>query len=273
MTKIQKIIKYAAIALAIFLSVCIIGGIGSALLSASRFFGGAPAAEMTQYNITDSVKSLKIDISAAELEIKNGDSFTLETNRKYVRHKETNEFFKIYEVKPFLAAHPGGIKIILTIPQNTKLEYMDIEAGAGTVTIDTLSTNTLKLDMGAGEFIANRIETYTEAEIDSGASSFTVNGGFMHNADIDIGVGEMNLTSRLTGTNEIDYGIGEANLVLIGSSEDYKIKLDKGAGKATLNGNTMRNDSVYGGGSSYIGINGGVGELNITFKHDMENLL
>lgn len=147
MTRVQKIIKYAAIALAIFLSICIIGGIGSALLSASRFFGGTPATEMTQYNITDSVKSLKIDISAADLEIKNGDVFTLETNHKYVRHKETNEFFEIYEAKPFLAAHPSGIKIILTIPQNTKLEYTDIEAGVGTVTIDTLSTNTLKLGL------------------------------------------------------------------------------------------------------------------------------
>lgn len=68
-------------------------------------------------------------------------------------------------------------------------------------------------------------------------------------------------------------GIGEANLVLIGSSEDYKIKLDKGAGRATLNGNTMRDDSVYGGGSSYVSIDGGVGELNITFKPDAENLL
>lgn len=60
--------------------------------------------------------------------------------------------------------------------------------------------------MGAGEFIANLIEAYTEAEIDSGTGSFTVNGGFMHNADIDIGVGVMSLTSKLTGTNEIDYG-------------------------------------------------------------------
>ena len=46
MTKLQKIIKYAAIVLAIFLCVCIIGGICSALLSASYFFGKAPAAEV-----------------------------------------------------------------------------------------------------------------------------------------------------------------------------------------------------------------------------------
>ena len=190
-----------------------------------------------------------------------------------MKHKALNEQLEIYERKPFLAARPGGIKIIMTIPEKAKLEYTDIEAGAGTVIIDFLSTNTLKLDIGAGEFIANQIEAYTKAEIDGGAGSFTVSGGFMRNADIDIGVGKMNLTSRLTGNNEIDYGVGETNIVLIGSSSDYKIKLDKGAGRATLNGNELRDDSVYGSGSSYIGIDGGVGELNIGFKPDAENLL
>ena len=66
--------------------------------------------------------------------------------------------------------------------------------------------------------------------------------------------------------SSIDYGIGETSLALLGNAEDHQIKLDKGIGEARLNGEKMNDDSVYGGGSNRIDIDGGIGELNITFQ-------
>ena len=65
-----------------------------------------------------------------------------------------------------------------------------------------------------------------------------------------MGVGEANLQSRLTGDCDIDYGVGELNLTLIGTADDYRISLDKGAGKATLDGVKMSDDVVYGDGEN-----------------------
>ena len=98
----------------------------------------------------------------------------------------------------------------------------------------------------------------------------TISGGRLNNADIDMGIGELNLTSELSGKSSIDYGVGETNLVLAGTHNDYRIELDKGIGEAWLDGKKMSDDAVYGGGGRHIEIDGGVGELNITFTENSD---
>ena len=267
MTTFQKIIKYLAMAFAIFLSISIIAGICSALFTVSYLFG-ANKEERIVINqaIGGDFSSISVNLSAAELEIKTGDDFALQTNHKYLKYEEKDEILKIGETKPPFASNPKGMKVILTIPQDKIFDYVDIRAGAGTVTIDELSSNMLNIDLGAGELTAQRLDALYNAEFDGGAGSVTISGGHLNNADIDMGVGELNLTSELSGKSSIDYGIGETNLVLIGNEDNYKIELDKGIGEAWLDGKKMSDDSVYGTGKSFIEIDGGIGELSITFK-------
>lgn len=265
MTTMQKIIKYFALAFAIFLSVSIIGGICGALYHVSYFFAGNTQDEMTTHIIGNNFTSLSVNISAAELEIKTGENFGIETNNRYLRYKENGEILKIHETKPFFASRKG-MKVTLTIPKETVFDYADIDAGAGKVTIDELLANSLNIELGAGELKVGRLDAMHKAEIDGGAGSVTIMGGRLNNADIDMGVGELNLTSELDGKSSIDYGVGETNLVLLGTDDDYKIKLDKGIGDAWLAGKKMSDDSVYGGGSRRVEIDGGIGALNITFK-------
>ena len=266
MTTVQKIIKYLAIAFAIFLSISIIAGICSALFTIANLFGANTESEIVNQSIGTDFTSISINLNAAELEIKTGDDFALQTNHKYLKCEEKDDILKISETRTLFASHPRGMKVILTIPQDKIFDYVDIRAGAGSVTIDELSSNMLNIDLGAGELTAQRLDALYNAEFDGGAGSVTINGGRLNNADIDMGVGELNLESELFGKSSIDYGIGETNLVLIGEEDDYKIELDKGIGEAWLDGKKMSDDSVYGAGKNFIEIDGGIGELNITFK-------
>lgn len=267
MTTVQKIIKYLAVAFAIFLSVSIITGICSALFTfANIFIGDKEEGIVTNQNIESNFSGISVNLSAAELEIKTGDKFTVETNHKYLKCEEKDDILKISETRPPFASHPRGMKIILTVPKESTFDYVDISAGAGSVTIDELLANSLSVELGAGELKAGRLDALDKAEIDGGAGSVTINAGQLNNADIDMGIGELNLTSGLSGKSSIDYGVGETNLVLIGEDDDYKIELDKGIGEARLAGKKMSDDSVYGAGKNFIEIDGGIGELNITFK-------
>ena len=266
MTTFQKIIKYLALAFALFLSISIITGICSALFMVANLFGAKTEAETVNRAIGSDFTSISINISAAELEISTGDKFAVETNHKYLKCEENDDILKISETKSFFASHPKGMKVILTIPKDKIFDYADIRAGAGSVTIDELSSNMLNIDLGAGELIAQRLDALYNAEIDGGAGSVTIKGGHLSNADIDMGMGELNLTSKLSGKSSIDYGVGETNLVLIGEEYDYKIKLDKGIGKAMIDSRKMSDDSVYGAGENYIEIDGGIGTLNISFE-------
>ena len=73
MTTAQKIIKYCAIAFAIFLIVSIVSGILGAVSGVSYFLSGkTTVTEMETYPITSSVKELKIDLSAARLRLQTG---------------------------------------------------------------------------------------------------------------------------------------------------------------------------------------------------------
>lgn len=266
MTAFQKTIKYLAMAFAIFLSVSIITGICGALYSVTYFLDGNTADEMTELTVESDFTGISINLSVAELEIKTGDKFYVETNHKHLKCEEKDDILKINETRTLFASHPKGMKVILTVPQDKIFDYVDISAGAGSVTIDELSSNMLDIELGAGELKAQWLNAVSNAEIDGGAGSVTIIGGHLSNADIDMGVGKLNLTSELSGKSSIDYGIGETNLVLIGEEDDYKIELDKGIGEAWLDGKKMSDDSVYGAGESCIEIDGGIGELSITFK-------
>ena len=270
MTTVQKIIKYLAIAFAIFLSISIIAGICSALFTIANLFGANTESEIGNQSIGSDFSSISVNLSAAELEIKTGDDFALQTNHKYLKCEEKDDILKISETRTLFASHPRGMKVILTVPQDKIFDYVDIRAGAGSVTIDELSSNMLNIDLGAGELTAQRLDALYNAELDGGAGSVTINGGRLNNADIDMGVGELNLTSELSGKSSIDYGIGETNLVLIGEEDDYKIELDKGIAEAWLAGRKMSDDSVYGAGASFIEIDGGIGELSISFKAESD---
>lgn len=268
MTTMQKIIKYLALAFALFLTVSIISGICGALFTVAHLLSGKSetATENVEHEVGNNFTSLSIDISAAELEIKSGEKFQIETNHKCLTYKENGETLEIKETKPFFTSNSGGMKVILTLPESFVFDYADINAGAGSVRIDELATGTLKIELGAGKLNASRLKAAYKAEIDGGAGSITINSGYLNNAEIDMGVGQLNFTGELDGNSSIDYGIGQTNLVLVGNSEDYQIELDKGIGEAYLEGKKMRDDSVYGVGNRRIGIDGGIGKLNITFK-------
>ena len=266
MTTAQKIIKYCAIAFAIFLIVSIVSGILGAVSGVSYILGGkTTVTEMEIFPITSSVKELKIELSAAKLRLKTGDRFQLESNHKYLEWEEKDGCLSIWDDAPHLGKDMDKIQVTLTIPEGTEFRSADISTGAGTFTVDELSARRLRLNLGAGEVKIASLSASGSALIDGGAGEITIDGGSLNNLDFDMGVGEVNLTSRITGDSELDYGVGELNLTLLGKPEDYRIRLDKGLGEARLDGQKMYDDAVYGNGIHSIEIDGGVGELKIEF--------
>lgn len=271
MTSLQRIIKYCAVALALFLVVSIIGSICGAVGILTGLFDGhvsgeSALGEMRTYAITGQIESLDVDLSAAALEIVTGDRFSVESNHKYLTVKEENRALDISEEKIPFGFSSEGVTVILTVPEGFVFEDASIETGAGTVDIQTLSANTLRLDLGAGKTEIGTLNAQTRAKINTGAGKLTIRDGQMHDLTMDHGVGKLELTGLLTGQCEVDFGVGDTELTLLGSREDYQIKLDKGLGNATLEGEEMNDGSTYGGGENRIEIDGGVGSIQIDFE-------
>ena len=271
MTTFQKVIKYIALALAIFLIVTIIGGIITGLTGISYILSGRnneAVGEMQVYPIEGEISSLSLSLSGAKLQIKTSDNFSVESNHKYISVKSENGQLCINETKKLFSLYPKGVTVILNIPEGFVFDNATIDTGAGKVEIDTLACDVLELSLGAGKADIKKLTANSNAKIDGGAGELNIDGGKLCNLCLDMGVGKLTLKSRVEGKSDLDYGVGESNLILLGSKDDYKIELDKGIGEAKLEGESLKDDSVYGSGENKIDIDGGVGAINIDFAED-----
>ena len=266
MTTLQKVIKYLAIAFAVFLTVSIIGGI----LSAVGPFGGlfssdAVLEEVKTYSVAAEIYNLDIEINAADLLIKEGEAFSVESNLKHLKVEEKGGLLTIQETKEFTGTYNGAV-LTVYVPAGTVFDNVNLATGAGRLTIGNLSSGTLDFELGAGDVSIDSLVATKSADIDGGAGRITIVGGALKDLDLDMGVGQLNLTSALTGNCQLDLGVGESNITLIGSKENYKLDLEKGLGNISVDGVNVSDYGSSGNGTNKVEINGGVGSINVEFK-------
>lgn len=277
MTTAQKIIKYFAIAFAIFLIVSIISLILFGVYALSGVLGLKNNSKIDVssnmqtvdignkgniVNLTD-ITSLDIEVKYTNLIIKNGDTFHYETNNDNVIYKENHNTIKIEEKGKWLFSDTES-NLIIYIPENFDLNKINIEAGAGKVEIENLNADNLDLELGAGEASISNLNIRNNTKLEGGAGRLNILDGNINNLDLDMGIGEININSFITGDSDIDAGIGILNLNLQGSKADYRIITDKGVGNLKINGQNISGASTYGEGKNLIKIDEGIGNINIT---------
>ena len=265
MTTLQKGIKYLAMALAIFLTVGIIGGI----LSAIGLFGGmfeesSVMKDIKTYTLSSNVTELDIRINAANFTIKQSDSFLIESNLKNLSVSEKNGILTIEEHKKFGSTYTGAA-LTLYVPKDICFDKADITTGAGRLTIDYLTADVLKLEVGACEVSIDVLTVNRKADIDGGAGEFTVYDSTLYNLDLDMGLGQLNLTSEILGNSELNLGIGESNLTLKGNKDNYHVVAEKGIGGITVDGESISDYNNIGNGQNHIEISGGIGTINLRY--------
>ena len=166
MTTLQKVIKYLAIAFAIFLTVSIIGGI----LSAVGLFGGlfssdAVLEEVKTYSVAADIHNLDIEINAADLYIKEGDAFSVESNLKHLKVEENGGLLTIQETKKFTGTYNGAV-LTVYVPAGTVFDNVNLTTGAGRLTIGNLSSGTLDFELGAGDVSIDSLVATKSADIE-----------------------------------------------------------------------------------------------------------
>lgn len=265
MTSFQKIVKYAALGLAIFLTVSIIGGILSILGIFGGFFNGdAVEKDLRTYTVSSDISAIKIEINAADFWIKQGNGFSVESNLKYLTVKDTDGVLTIKETRKF--GTYNGAKLTLYIPADAEFETANIKTGAGRLTVESLSADVINFNLGAGEVNIDTLIAKSGADINGGAGKITISDGLLHNLDLKMGVGQFNLTSMLTGRSDFNLGVGESNITVIGNKDDYKLNIKKGLGNVTVDGVGFSSVKDFGNGDNSIDIRGGVGAIHVQFK-------
>ena len=277
MTTLQKVIKYLALAFAIFLTVSIVGGILSAVGLLGSLFSdddaewGDVIGETKNYTVSSEISDLNIQINAADFYIKEGNSFSIESNLKNLEVDEKNGCLTLKDLtKIKLNGSNAYENAVLTIyvPAGMAFDNVNIKTGAGRFTVDSLSAATIGFELGAGDVTISKLIAEKSANIEGGAGRITISDGAIKNLDLEMGLGQLNLTSALTGDCNLDSGVGEMNVTLLGSKDDYELDIEKGIGNITVDGKNVTDFGSSGNGANEVDIHGGVGAINVRFNNE-----
>lgn len=259
--------------MAIALCLGILGGIVSGLSIVTGLLGhrrsanaDAAIGEVQTYTPTGIITELELELDAAALTIRTGDTFHLESNLKSLTVQESDGVWEIRQKSSIVPTYSADAYCTLTVPADAQLGSVQLDNGAGKVNIDTLTAARLDFDLGAGTFYAGSLTATTEATIDGGAGQLTIDGGSLHDLDMDMGVGRTALTAQLTGECSLDMGVGASAITLLGSREAYRLHIEKGVGSLTVDGSAAQDDTVIGNGAASVELSGGVGRVTVDFR-------
>ena len=277
MTTLQKVIKYLALAFAIFLTVSIVGGILSAVGLLGSLFSdddaewGDVIGETKTYTVSSEISDLNIQINAADFYIKEGNGFSVESNLKNLEVDEKNGCLTLKDLtKIKLNGSNAYENAVLTIwvPVGTVFDNVNIKTGAGRFTVDSLSAATIGFELGAGDVTISKLIAEKSTNIEGGAGRITISNGAIKDLALKMGMGQLNLTAALTGDSELELGVGESNITLLGSKDDYELDIEKGIGNITVDGKNVTDYGSSGNGANEVDIHGGVGAINVRFNNE-----
>ena len=271
MTTTQKIIKYLAIAFALFLVISIfstIFGLSHEIITSinnDKKESKLLEEYTTISNNINSVESFKIDISNDDIEIKEGEKFEVKTNDPDVKFYHENSIVEIKSDKTFSWHINNSSRgtIIIYLPNEFNISELDLNLGAGKIDIDKIFVETLLMDLGAGTMTAKEINIYEKATISGGAGNININFGTINNLNLKLGAGNASIQSDLTGSNTLTTGVGKLNLGLSRSKDNYRFDINKGLGNIILNDFDVSENTLIGDGETKIKINGAVGNIII----------
>lgn len=260
MSSAQKTIKYLAIAFAIFLIVTIFSAIASAGYGIIKTINGAGKSTTSELDHNKYNSYLDINLKYSSLKVVNGDYLKVDNNNDKVNVKMDSNKLLITDSSNWL--HNDNSEIVVYIPRDIKYDIVNINTGAGEVSVEGFNTKELIMNLGAGKTdIKNVISD--RGKISSGTGSVNISECSLNDSKFDLGIGEINISGNITGDTKINSGIGKVVLDLNGSRDDYNFDVNKGIGDVSLNGHSLDDGKLFGTGNNNIKVNGGIGAIVI----------
>jgi len=201
-----------------------------------------PAEEAEQ------IKSLDISLGMGSLYIVEGDIFTLSGNNisdKNVSYEITDGCFKLdcgtsgFELLNFDFDNESSPNLMLTVPAMV-YESLKIDVSAGELVADNIETKNLDFDIKMGESTFSNVCASDSAKIKMSMGSCYINSGVLKNPNIKMTAGDMFLEDvALYGSGNIKLSAGELYMGIHGKRSDYKLNVKKSAGEVIVDGADM----------------------------------
>ena len=205
------------------------------------------------------VKSLSINIGAAECVIIEGDKYSVETRgiladslNCYLNKEGSLIISNTRRINLNFWSHDRRSRIVprilITVPHNASLKKLHVAAGAGRVVSKKLSLNC------------------ESGNIDVGAGNLVLDGIFGGRINMRCGMGNLQLDGSVSGLVNLDCGMGNVVLNLKGNPKDYSYDAKVGLGYFRFNGEQKSGVcKIYNNQKlqNHFSVNCGMGSVNV----------
>lgn len=274
MTSFQKIIKYMAMAFAIFLAINIITTIVDISFTVFNSISNTnDEGNINTYSEKfEGVKGLCIELTTGNLSIKSSDHFEVISNNRnenFEVNMTKDNLLNIISKSSFLGIFNSdssfNSEIIVLVPSDFIATLIDIDTGAAHVELNDISTTRLSINAGVGDVNGTNIVA-SKVKLNGGVGDMNFKNASFRDANIKSGIGSTSIEGELLGDNTLDCGVGEIDLILAGNIDLYNLKVNHGLGDVTIDGvdssNLKRNIAIV---ENSLTINAGLGDITIEF--------
>lgn len=204
--------------------------------------------EMQTFKASENNTYLEIDIGASMLKTEFYDGDKIEISYPTSKSLKTEIFEKEGRLKfesklkwfARLFNSPQAPETVIKLPKD-KIFDLEIDLGAGTITLAGGAYGNIEIDVGAGTLNADGIT----------CSSLLC----------DVGAGKIDITSLTCPDIKADVGAGKFDLSIKGVKSEYNISAKVGAGDCNVSNQTGTTDKK-------LTVNCGAGEINVKFILD-----
>ncbi len=276
MNTFQRVIKYVAIAFAIFLTIAILTGIAGAFTGVISIFSGKEESGIDYSKEFSGIEQLDISNRLGKLVITTGREFRVEATNVSDRFRaevvkgtlviDEPDFARWFQWLDMGRNHRKSL-ITVYVPEDFNAKRIKIDSGAGEVRLENLSTQRLSINAGVGDVYGEGLQA-TNVDADGGVGNINLVDVDFMDVDFNSGVGNINIEGKILGKSEFDCGVGNVKIKLKAAREDYELKVDSGLGSVRVNGKKVSgdyNDNYRA--ENVIRIDGGIGDVDITFSH------
>lgn len=191
--------------------------------------------DKTEIAKLEDIDKLDIEFAAGELEIQPSEDDAI-----YLEVLQGQSYY--YEIKNRKLIVEGfdekriGIglnsnRMILYVPEN--LQEIDLELGAGKVSIDNISCNNLEVSAAAGSTELNEV-TYNKGDFEVGMGEIICNNVQGGKSDIEVGMGSFVYSGSIDGNIEASCSMGDITMDIEGSEEDFNYEIECAMGSIEL---------------------------------------
>lgn len=277
MTGFQKFIKYAAIAFGIYLSITIVFVL---MGIASRFVDNSnesftemiedkekPKLKDISEEYTD-ITNIEIDLKHLKMIIKKGEKFKIEGTNipEKLEIKQNKNQLKISDENMSTNFYTVNNVLTIYIPEEQKLDNIEIEAEDISLDAERLNAINLKLDTYNNDSVINELFV-DNLEIHNEYGEIEVKNSEVKTLKLDSESGTEDINIKIAEKAEMDLEYSTTNIVLAGTLENYEIRNKKQFGTIYIDGKeVIDKEENIGKGNSKINIESKYTEMYMDFE-------